>query len=83
MFNYLFCCRLCVSSFGEFPVFTVSRPIYDFYAKTPTFYAKVPCYLGFYAWCAAEGGGWGVRGGSLGSIGGVLGLVFVLARRTV
>ena len=51
---------LCVSSFGAFPVFPVSRPIPDFYAKIPDFYVDIPCYLWFYArWGGGGGGGGG------------------------
>ena len=55
LFHYLCCRCLCVSSFREFPVFTISCLI-------PDFYAKITCYLGVYvrycAWWAmgAEGG---------------------------
>ena len=59
---YSLCCLcLCLSSFGAFHVFLVSRPIPDFYTKIPAFYANITCYRGFYAryyvWCAVGGGG--------------------------
>ena len=70
------CCRLCISSFGSFPISPVSHPIPDFYAKISALYADIPCYLGFYvryrARCAT-GMGWGYLGWS----GGILGLVRV------
>ena len=76
MFYSLCCCRLCVSSFRKYPVFLVSLPILDFYANIPALYANILCYLGFYvryrARCAA-----GRRGGSLGSLGDIIGLVRV------
>ena len=75
LFHSLCCRRLCVSSFGAFPVFPFSRSI-------PAFYTKILCCLGLYAqyrsWCTVGGGRWG--GGSLGCIGGILGLVRVFIR---
>ena len=58
---YSLCCiYLCISIFGEFPVFPVSCPIPDFNAKITALNANIPCYLGFYAryyaWCAMGGG---------------------------
>ena len=57
-YSVCWCC-LCVSSFGEFPVFSVSCLIHDFYANIPDFYANILCGLGFYvlyrAWCAVGG----------------------------
>ena len=61
LFYSLCCRRLCVSSFREFPVFPISCPIPDFYAKIPAPYARILCYNGFYAryriWFAVGGGG--------------------------
>ena len=58
LFYSLCCLCLCVPSFGTFPVFPVSRPIPDFYAKIPDFYANIPCYLGLYArYCTCCTGG--------------------------
>ena len=82
---YSLCCRrLCISSFGAFPVLLISRPIPDFYAKIPDFYAAIMCYLGFYAqyraWCAVGGAVGRGRGGSFGWLGAVLSLVRVFSQ---
>ena len=57
-YSVCWCC-LCVSSFGEFPVFSVSCLIHDFYANIPDFYANILCGLVFFvlyrAWCAVGG----------------------------
>ena len=45
---YSLCCRLCVSSYRTFTVFSFFCHIPDFYAKVAALYAKILCSLVFY-----------------------------------
>ena len=74
---YFLWCRLCVSSFGSFPVFLFYRPIPAFYAYIPALYTKIHCYV-FSTCSTTRGLRAGVGGvGSHGWLGGVPGLVHV------